>query len=94
MAIDGTERPRNRPKDKEQQRKHCSGKKKRHTMKNTVAADPRAKQVLALTVTTQDSVHDKGNLDNSEIILQRKWFATKPMLSFPRKRKSIAHLAE
>ena len=56
-------------------------------MKNTVAADPRAKQVLALTVTTQDSVHDKGNLDNSEIILQRKWFATKLALSFPRKRE-------
>jgi len=68
MVIDGIERPPTRPKQKEQQRKYYSGKKKRHTMKNTVVADPRTKRFFALTVTTHGSIHDKKDIDNSDIV--------------------------
>jgi Helix-turn-helix of DDE superfamily endonuclease len=39
LAIDGTERPRQRPKDSEKQRDCYSGKKKQHTHKNTIIGD-------------------------------------------------------
>ncbi|MBK6605058.1 MAG: hypothetical protein IPG24_06130 [Leptospiraceae bacterium] len=36
IFIDGTERPRRRPKNKDIQKENYSGKKKRHTVKNLV----------------------------------------------------------
>ena len=36
LSIDGTERRINRPKDNEEQKKHYSGKKKTHTVKNII----------------------------------------------------------
>ncbi|MBU4422046.1 transposase [Patescibacteria group bacterium] len=39
VFIDGTERPIQRPKDKEKQKANYSGKKKRHTRKNLVIAE-------------------------------------------------------
>jgi len=36
LIIDGTERPIQRPKDNEKQKENYSGKKKRHTKKNTI----------------------------------------------------------
>jgi len=36
LFVDGTERPIQRPKDKDRQKKHYSGKKKGHTTKNLV----------------------------------------------------------
>lgn len=68
VVIDGTERPRNRPKNKQEQRKHYSGKKKRHTIKNTILADPNRKQVLVLTCSIAGSIHDKKDLDNNELV--------------------------
>ena len=68
VVVDGTERPRSRPKNSEQQRLHYSGKKKRHTLKNTLVADPKRKKVLILTPTTHGSVHDKRDLDDNDIV--------------------------
>ena len=68
LIIDATERPRRRPKDPKQQRRHYSGKKKRHTMKNTVVVEPRSKKILILTPTVPGSVHDKKDLDENEIV--------------------------
>lgn len=68
LLIDGTERPCNRPKDPEQQRRHYSGKKKRHTLKNTLVVEPREKKILILTPTVPGSVHDKKDLDNNDIV--------------------------
>jgi hypothetical protein len=68
VVIDGTERPRNRPRNREQQRLNYSGKKKRHTMKNTIMGDPKRKKVLALTPTTPGSIHDKRDLDENDLV--------------------------
>jgi hypothetical protein len=68
LVVDGTERPGSRPKDSGQQRRHYSGKKKRHTFKNTQVADPKWKKVPVLTPTTHGSVHDKKDLDSNDIL--------------------------
>ena len=39
FILDGTERPINRPKDKEKQKRYYSGKKKSHTVKNNVITE-------------------------------------------------------
>lgn len=68
LIIDATERPRARPKNKEQQRLCYSGKKKRHTLKNTLVVEPRRKKVLILTPTRPGAVHDKKDLDDNDIV--------------------------
>lgn len=67
VIIDGTERPIQRPKDPEPQKKHYSGKKKRHTRKH-VTGSTRKKQVIILTPARPGSVHDKRQLDEAEIV--------------------------
>ncbi len=58
FLIDGTERPINRPKDKQKQKRYYSGKKKSHTVKNNVITDRRGK-VLYLSDTYEGKKHDK-----------------------------------
>jgi hypothetical protein len=62
FMIDGTERPINRPKDKERQKTYYSGKKKSHTVKNNVITDRRG-QVLYLSGTHEGKKHDKKVAD-------------------------------
>lgn len=57
VFIDGTERPIQRPKDKEKQRNNYSGKKKRHTRKNIVITD-KNKRVGFLGKTANGKEHD------------------------------------
>ena len=57
VFIDGTERPIQRPKDKEKQKNNYSGKKKRHTRKNIVIAD-KNKRIGFLGKTTGGKEHD------------------------------------
>jgi hypothetical protein len=68
LIIDATERPRVRPKCPEKQRQHYSGKKKRHTLKNTLAIEPRSKKILILCPTAPGAVHDKKDLDDNHIV--------------------------
>lgn len=57
VFIDGTERPTQRPKDKERQKGNYSGKKKRHTIKNIVIAD-KNKRIGFLGKTVGGKEHD------------------------------------
>ena len=63
FIIDGTERPIQRPKDRERQREVYSGKKKRHTVKNIVITDKRTKKIKALGRTQPGKKHDKAATD-------------------------------
>jgi len=57
VFIDGTERPTQRPKDKEKQKENYSGKKKKHTRKNIVITDKK-KRVGFLSKTRGGKNHD------------------------------------
>src|SRR5258708_14065936 len=68
LLIDGTERRRQRPQEKEKQRAHYSGKKKAHTDKNVVVVNRHSKKVAYLSPTTAGKVHDKKIADESAIV--------------------------
>lgn len=63
FLLDGTERPIRRPKDKTEQAKHYSGKKKRHTLKNNVLTDKRTGKIKVLRATCEGKKHDKKLAD-------------------------------
>jgi DDE superfamily endonuclease/Helix-turn-helix of DDE superfamily endonuclease len=67
LILDGTERPVQRPKDPEKQKKHYSGKKKRHTRKH-ITGSTREKRVILLTKAKPGKIHDKRQLDEEEIV--------------------------
>ena len=74
LLIDATERARQRPKDNQVQQEHYSGKKKRHTVKNTVIASL-WQQILFLGYTVAGSRHDYS-LFKKEFAPGQDWFAT------------------
>jgi len=55
--IDGTERPVQRSKNNDEQKEDYSGKKKKHTKKNTIIAKEN-KEIIYLGITVGGSVHD------------------------------------
>ena len=57
VFIDGTERPIQRPQDKQQQKANYSGKKKRHTRKNLLITT-RQKRIGFLSKTVEGKQHD------------------------------------
>lgn len=57
VFLDGTERPIQRPQDKERQKANYSGKKKRHTRKNLIMSD-RKKRIGFLSKTVEGTQHD------------------------------------
>lgn len=59
FLLDATERPIPRPGTDERQRQHYSGKKKRHTVKNTVVTDRNGRRIVYLGTTVRGSTHDK-----------------------------------
>ena len=59
---DGTERPIQRPKDREAQQASYSGKKKQHTVKNNLLINADSK-VLLLTPSYEGRIHDKRIAD-------------------------------
>ena len=66
FIIDGTERPIQRPKDKQGQRDYYSGKKKGHTVKNNVITDKRSKKIKGLSPTVFGKKHDKKLADQEQ----------------------------
>jgi hypothetical protein len=64
-SHDGTERSIQRPKDNEKQKEFYSGKKRGHTVKNNILANPKC-EVLFLTPTVEGKKHDKKLADESE----------------------------
>lgn len=65
IMIDGTERPTQRPKDKDKQKERYSGKKKKHTIKNITICDTE-KKIKLLTPTQPGSKHDYGMTKEEE----------------------------
>ena len=65
--IDGTERRRQRPKQREKQALHYSGKKKAHTDKNVIIATVKKKRVSYLSKTYPGKTHDKKVADSEKI---------------------------
>ena len=63
LVIDGVERPVRRPKEKDDQKKNYSGKKKAHRKKNLLISSE--KRVVYLGPTSPGSVHDKKLADES-----------------------------
>ncbi|MBI3623465.1 transposase [Candidatus Pacearchaeota archaeon] len=66
LLIDGTERPVQRPKDKKTQKERYSGKKRKHTQKNIVAAS-RKKEILLLGKTQGGQQHDYPMLKKNKL---------------------------
>jgi len=67
MAIDGTERRRQRPTDAAQQQEHYSGKKKTHTDKNILLVNEHTTKVIYLGPTVAGKKHDKKAADEGEL---------------------------
>ena len=68
MAIDGTERRRQRPQDPTQQREHYSGKKKTHTDKNLLLVNETTGKVIYLGPTVAGKTHAKKAADEAAIL--------------------------
>jgi len=67
--IDGVERPTQRSRNNKTQRKHYSGKKKRHERKNVVITDKK-KRILVLTPSKHGKVHDKKLSDKALAVVR------------------------
>ena len=66
LLIDGTERPVQRPKNKQKQKEKYSGKNKKHAEKNIVAANG-GKEILFLSDTSGGHEHDYTMLKKSKL---------------------------
>ena len=69
LGIDGTERRVQRPQDPVGQRGHYSGKKKCHTVKNSLICGLEDRQVKYLWPTHEGKKHDKKLCDEEDIRL-------------------------
>ena len=67
VAIDGTERRRQRPTNAAQQQEQYSGKKKTHTDKNILLVNEHTDKVVSLGPTVAGKKHDKQAADEGEI---------------------------
>jgi hypothetical protein len=67
LIVDGVERRRQRPKNRETQAIHYSGKKQIHADKNVVVVNTQTRRVSFLSQTLPGSVHDKALADHAEI---------------------------
>ena len=73
IAIDATEREHFRHQNNRQQRQHFSGKKRRHTVKNTVIADCSREGIFFVGKTRPGSWHDYTLL-KQELDPHEDWF--------------------
>ena len=60
LIVDGVERRRQRPKNRQKQALHYSGKTKQHADKNVVLVNTQSKRVSFLSPTLPGVVHDKA----------------------------------
>lgn len=72
LIIDGTERRRQRPKNKAKRDEHYSGHKKMHSDKNLVIANRKTKRIGFLSQTYAGKVQDKKIADDERITYPRK----------------------
>ncbi len=71
LIIDGTDRRRQRPKNKAKQDEHYSGHKKTHTDKNLVIANRKTKRIGFLSQTYAGRMQDKKMADTERIAYPR-----------------------
>jgi hypothetical protein len=71
LIIDGTERRRQRPKNKAKRDEHYSGHKKMHSDKNLVIANRKTKRIGFLSQTYAGKVQDKKIADDEHIAYPR-----------------------
>ena len=71
LIIDGTERRRQRPKNKEKQKLHYSGRKKMHSDKNVLIANRKTKRIGFLSQTYPGKTQDKKVVDGEPIRFPR-----------------------
>ena len=67
LAVDGTERRRQRPRDAATQKEHDSGKKKTHTDKNLLLINEHTGKVVYLGPTLPGKMHDKKAVDETPV---------------------------
>ena len=67
LALDGTERRRQRSTDPVKQQEHDSGKKKTHTDKNLLLVNETTGKVVYLGPTEPGKTHDKKAADQAQI---------------------------
>jgi hypothetical protein len=67
LALDGTERRRQRPQDTIAQTEPDSGKKKAHTEKNRLLVNENTGKVVSLGPTIAGKTHDKKAADAAQI---------------------------
>ncbi len=72
LIIDGTERRRQRPKNKAKRDEHYSGHKKMHSDKNLVIANRKTKRIGFLSQTYAGKVQDKKMADTEQIAYPRR----------------------
>jgi hypothetical protein len=68
VALDGTERRRQRPVDPTTQQEHYSGKKKTHTDKHLLLVNEHTRKVVYLGPTIAGKKHDKKAADEDQIV--------------------------
>jgi hypothetical protein len=66
FILDGTERRRQRPKDRQAQAEAYSGKKKSHTHKNNLIVNTDSQRVIYLSQTVSGKTHDKKLADQEQ----------------------------
>jgi hypothetical protein len=71
LAVDGTERRRQRPRDAAMQKEHYSGKKKTHTDKNILLINEHTGKVVYLGPTLPGKTHDKKAVDETPVAYRR-----------------------
>lgn len=67
LVIDGTDRERQRPKNKAEQTLHYTGKHKTHTDKNVVVVNRKTTRIEYLSQTYPGTAHDKKIADHEAI---------------------------
>jgi hypothetical protein len=67
LALDGTERRRQRPTDSTRHKAHYSGKKKAHTDKNLLLVNETTRTVVYLGPTMPGKTHDKKAADEATL---------------------------
>jgi hypothetical protein len=68
VALDGTERRRQRPVEPTTQQEHYSGKKKTHTDKHLLLVNEHTRKVVYLGPTIAGKKHDKKAADEDQIV--------------------------
>ncbi|MBD1883614.1 transposase family protein, partial [Microcoleus vaginatus] len=93
LVVDSYDHPIQRPTDYHEQRKHYSGKQKRHTKKNQVIVMPSGKEIVDVVVGETGATVDitiwrkqRSSLEASQRFQGDKAYAGEPLINTPHKK--------